>query len=105
MGEREVIETVEVTDEEEVHICDFCGRSSDEFAEDFNYIYTNPNVTVPRVGRATNKNARRQNESGTTKITFNRWKKETNITVEADNERHYCDECHKAHVEVHNDDN
>lgn len=103
MGEREIVEQVEVTDEEKVYLCDFCGRSSDEFDERFKYVYTNPDVTVPSFAGITNGNTIYNGNN--TEIKYRGWRKEVNVTVKGDNEQHYCPECHKAHVEVHDDDN
>lgn len=101
MGEREITERVEVTERESVHVCDFCGRSSDEFDGTFNEVYRNPDVSLPRYGvsQHTTKIAERITED----IRTNGWVHHPNISVNSDEKKHYCDECHAAHLEVHND--
>jgi len=102
MGEREITEQVEVTERESVHVCDFCGRSSDEFDGTFNEVYKNPEVSIPRHGAA------RFRTDGVhcaqDELQINRWIETPNMGVKSDEEKHYCDECHDAHLEVHNDD-
>jgi Zn finger protein HypA/HybF involved in hydrogenase expression len=105
MGEREVVEQVEVTDEKEVYLCDFCGRSSDEFDGDFNNVYTNPEITQPNSSRFYTKPFSKERTAGCVRITMTGWRSNMSIDVEHEAVRHYCDECHSAHVEVHDDDN
>ena len=103
MGEREIVEQVEVTDEQEVYLCDFCGRSSDEFDEDFNDVYTNPEIERPNFfGYRKDK---RDTDSDSVRFMLSGWRSGMDINVMNEEKRHYCDECHNAHVEVHNDDN
>jgi len=100
MGEREIVETVSVTQKEDVFICDFCGRSSDELDEEFTSVFVNPDVTPHPFQLPTF-----ETSEGVEVVHITSWNNDTaNLEVQNDNQMHYCNECHAAHVEVHNDD-
>jgi len=107
MGEREITEQVEVTERESVHVCDFCGRDSDEFDGTFNEVYKNPKVNLRQYPPGYRNNQFTiQSATRTTngEIKISAWKETPYISIESDEEKHYCDECCDAHLEVHNDD-
>jgi protein-arginine kinase activator protein McsA len=98
MGEREIVETVSVTQKEDVFVCDFCGRSSDELDEEFISVFVNPNMTTNLLGHSN------KTSEGVEYLHSLSWYDTEKIEVQNDDRMHYCNECHAAHVEVHNDD-
>lgn len=99
MGEREIVETVSVTQKEDVFVCDFCGRSSDELDEEFVSVFVNPDVTTYASHFPSNKTS-----EGVEYLYILSWNNNTTLEVQNDSRMHYCNECHAAHVGVHNDD-
>lgn len=98
MGEREIVETVSVTQKEDVFVCDFCGRSSDELDEEFVSVFVNPNMKTGLSGHSN------KTSEGVEYLHILSWNNNTTLEVQNDSRMHYCNECHAAHVGVHNDD-
>lgn len=98
MGEREITEHVEVSEQEEVHLCDFCARSSEEFDGTFNDIYINPSVEIVNEWIMSHRSDNGDIVASGSLVDPNY------VKLNCDNRMHFCDECNRAHIEVHNDD-
>ena len=97
MGQEKITEHVEVTNTESVHLCDFCGRSSEEFDGSFKDVHKNG-----KIKSSSPSDYMYKNDDGTYYV--GGWLPEHYLIISSTEQKHFCSECHAAHIGVHNDD-
>jgi len=104
MGKTEVTEYVEVVEKEKVHICDFCGRDSDNFDESFEDVDIDNKLKAYKdflQGYTRDIPVGPQTIDDNQELIVDRWK--TNINdyffLESEQTLHLCPECYAAHTE------